>query len=40
MHSSTGTRGTVDNSFAQTLVRDDPNYRIVPPSEFIKGVDY
>ncbi len=34
-------RATVSNGLADALVKTDPTrYRIVPPSEFLKGIDY
>jgi hypothetical protein len=41
MQSSSGARGTVNDSFAQNVVANDPqNFRVVPVSEYQKGVDY
>ncbi len=41
VQSSSGARGTVDQGFAQSMVRNDPqNFREVPVSEYRKGVDY
>ncbi len=41
VQSSGGSRGTVDQGFAESMVRNDPqNFREVPVSEYRKGVDY
>ena len=41
LQSASGARGTVDAGFAQSVVDHDPqNFRVVPVSEYQKGVDY
>jgi hypothetical protein len=41
LQSSSGARGTVDQDFASSIVRNDPqNFREVPVSEYRKGTDY
>lgn len=41
MQSSSGGRGTVNDAFAQSVVANDPqHFRVVPVSEYQKGVDY
>jgi len=41
MQSSNGGRATVNDSFAQSVVANDPqNFRVVPVSEYQRGVDY
>jgi hypothetical protein len=36
----TGEHDTLDSGFADTLVRDNPNYEKVPAASLLRGVDY
>jgi hypothetical protein len=40
VNTSTGEHLTASNDFADSIVRNDANYRIVRPSELLQGVDY
>jgi hypothetical protein len=40
LNTSTGEHMTASNDFADSIVRNNANYRIVRPSELLQGVDY
>jgi len=40
VNASTGQHSTLDSNFADTLVRDNPNYQKVPAANLLRGVDY
>jgi hypothetical protein len=40
-NTSAGARGSAGADFAASIVRNDPqNFRVVPVSEYRKGIDY